>query len=129
MATLAEVWASFVASPSGYGIVAVLVCAFLVLVFGVSAAQRDGTFEMSLVAAWVRKHLWGRVIPIVSALFVGYLTSLVAGPGETLTQVVYLGLTGAGIVGAGLYVAETLGTIRDALGVQAGAKALPKPTD
>lgn len=126
---LSAVWAAFVASPSGYGIVAVLVCSFLVLIFGVSAAMRDGTFEWGLVAAWVRKHLWGRVIPIVAALFVGYLTGMVAGSGETLTQVVYLGLTGAGIVGAGLYVAETLGAIRDALGVQAGAQALPKPTD
>lgn len=51
------------ASPAGLAIKGALLAAFLDFAFGVFAAVRDGTFALDAVAAFVRKHLLGRVFP------------------------------------------------------------------
>lgn len=63
---------AFLNSPAGLGLKAVLIVAFLDFATGTFAALRDGTFALDAVAAFVRKHIWGRVAPIGLLLVVGY---------------------------------------------------------
>lgn len=62
------------ASPAGLAIKGALVAAFLDFAFGVFAALRDGTFSLDAVAAFVRKHLLGRVFPVSILALVGHYT-------------------------------------------------------
>ena len=60
------------ASPAGLAIKGALIAAFLDFAFGVFAAVKDGTFALDAVAAFVRKHLLGRVLPVSLLAIVGY---------------------------------------------------------
>ena len=67
-----EALREFVASEAGVAVQGLLVVAFLDFVTGAFAAFRDGTFATDALAAWVRKHIAGRVAPIATLLVVGY---------------------------------------------------------
>src|SRR6188768_3597963 len=55
---------AFLSSTEGIALQAMLGLAFADFVLGVIAAGRDGTFELEAVAAFLRKHILGRVTPI-----------------------------------------------------------------
>lgn len=67
-------FAAFLASPAGLALKAALVAAFLDFAFGSFAALRDGVFALDSLAAFVRKHLLGRVLPVGLLAVMGYLT-------------------------------------------------------
>lgn len=88
----------FLASPAGLAIKAALAAAFLDFAFGVFAAIRDGTFAVDALAAFLRKHLVGRVLPVSLLAVTGYITGdqvMIAAAAAALTA----------------YAAETLGSI------------------
>lgn len=64
----------FLDSTAGLAVKGALVAAFLDFVFGVYAALRDGTFALDAVAAFVRKHLLGRVFPASTLAIAAYYT-------------------------------------------------------
>jgi hypothetical protein len=92
---------TFLNSTSGNALVAMLVVAFVDFVTGVFAALRDGTFALDSIAAFLRKHIWGRVAPIALLLVIGYYGGSTVGD-----------LFTAAAVAAGLaYVAETAASV------------------
>jgi hypothetical protein len=99
----------------------VVVAPVLDFVLSIAAAVRDGTFQLDAIAAFLRKHVAGRIVPIWLLLFVGYLTD------EWLVPVVDVpALTAVGIAAAGIYVAETIGSIFRSWGPQTGAALLQR---
>jgi hypothetical protein len=93
-----EHFAEFLASTGGLAVKGALVAAFLDFAFGVFAAFRDGTFALDSVAAFVRKHLLGRVFPASLLAYVAWTTgdpiataaaagALVAYAGETMSSI------------------------------------------
>lgn len=64
----------FLASPAGLAIKGALAAAFLDFAFGVFAALRDGSFALDALAAFLRKHLVGRVLPVSLLAVTGYVT-------------------------------------------------------
>jgi hypothetical protein len=101
-------------SPAGIAIKGALVAAFLDFAFGVFAAVRDGTFAVDALAAFVRKHLLGRVLPLSLLSLTGYYTgdpAMIAAAGVALTA----------------YAAETLGSIYGSIRPTAGAPAEVNP--
>lgn len=91
---------TFLNSDAGLALKGLLIVSFLDFATGAFAALRDGTFAADALAAFVRKHILGRVAPIGTMLVVGYYG------GETGT----LFLAGAIAAGAA-YVAETAASI------------------
>lgn len=91
---------AFLADPAGIALKALLVAAFLDFVTGTFAAVRDGSFTFMAIAAWLRKHLAGRVGPLAVLLVVLYLS------GDS----VMLATT---VAAAGAYAAETIRSIVD----------------
>lgn len=89
---------TFLNDPAGIALKGVIVAAFLDFAFGVYAATRDGTFALDAVAAFVRKHLLGRVFPIGTLLIAAYLTHDAF-------------MTTAAAAAGAAYVAETLGSV------------------
>lgn len=88
----------FLASTGGLAVKAALAAAFLDFAFGVMAALRDGSFALDAVAAFLRKHIVGRVLPVSVLAAVGYVTSdqvMIAAAAAALTA----------------YAAETLASI------------------
>ena len=104
--------AAFFASPSGLAIYGVLVVAIADFLLGVAAAFRDGTFTLDSVAAYLRKHIAGRVVPISILLGLGYVANQPA-------------LTALGAASAAIYVMETIGSIRDSWGGGEAKQAVP----
>lgn len=90
--------AAFLNDPAGLAVKGALVAAFLDFAFGVFAALKDGTFAIDSVAAFVRKHLLGRVLPISMLAVAGFIT-----------QDAFMSTAGAAALTA--YAAETLGSI------------------
>lgn len=90
----------FIVSQAGVGLQGLLVVSFLDFATGVFAALRDGTFALDALAAFVRKHILGRVAPIGTLLVVGYFAGEVGQ--------VFMG--GALVAGAA-YVTETAASI------------------
>lgn len=90
----------FLNSDAGKALAGLLIVSFLDFVTGVFAALRDGTFALDAIAAFVRKHILGRVAPIGTLLAVAYFG------GDTGK----LFLAGAIAAGAA-YVAETAASI------------------
>lgn len=88
----------FFESTGGLAVKAALIAAFLDFAFGIFAAVKDGTFAVDAVAAFLRKHLVGRVLPISLLAFVGYWAS------DAL-------MTTAAAAALTAYAAETLGSI------------------
>jgi len=75
MTGLAEALAAFLASTAGLALKGALVAAFLDFITGSFAALRDGTFAWDALAAFLRKHVLGRVAPLAALLLGGYLTN------------------------------------------------------
>ena len=61
----------FLNSPAGIALIAAIGAAFADLATGVLAALRDGTFTLDSVAAFLRKHIAGRVAPLGVLMFLG----------------------------------------------------------
>lgn len=102
---------AFLNDPAGLALKALLVAAFLDFVTGTFAAVRDASFTFEAIAAWLRKHLMGRVAPVGVLLGVTYYT----GDGVTMA---------AAIAAASAYSAETLASIVS----NVGTIMKPKPT-
>jgi hypothetical protein len=95
METLADwkaILEAFFATPAGIAVKALGVGTFLTFGLGVFAALRDGTFEWKYVDVFVRTTLWGRVVPVLFVLMLGYVSGIVE-------------ITGAGIVAGGVVAA------------------------
>lgn len=92
--------AGFLNSDAGLALKGLLVVTFLDFATGSFAALRDGTFALDALAAFVRKHILGRVAPIGLLLTVGYF-------GGVAGQLFLVGAIGA----ATAYVAETAASI------------------
>jgi hypothetical protein len=88
----------FFDSPAGLAVKGALVAAFLDFVTGSFAALRDGTFALDALAAFLRKHILGRVAP---------LTALLAGAYVSGDQV----LSAFAIGGLTAYAAETISSV------------------
>lgn len=89
----------FLASDAGKAVQGLLVVSFLDFATGSFAALRDGTFALDALAAFVRKHILGRVAPIATLLVVGYY--------DATGHLFMAGALGA----AGAYVAETTASV------------------
>jgi len=95
-----EILAAFIASEAGLALQGLLVVAFADFVTGSFAAIRDGTFTWSAIAAWVRRHVAGRVGPIGFLLTIAYF----GGPAGFVFAV--------GAIAAGAaYVTETVASV------------------
>jgi hypothetical protein len=106
-------FSQFFQTEAGMAVYAVLVIALVDFMLGVLAAVRDGTFQLSAVAAWLRKHVAGRVAPIAVLLVAGHFGSQPA-------------LLAIGAIGAAAYLAETIGSIKDSW---ASRRVQPVPED
>lgn len=100
----------FLGSPAGLALKAALAAAFLDFAFGVFAALRDGTFAVDSLAAFLRKHILGRVLPIGLLAVVGYLTADLA-----------MNMAAAAALSA--YAIETMGSIYGSIAVPATTPA------
>jgi len=89
---------AFLNDPAGLAVKGALIAAFLDFAFGVFAAFRDGTFALDSLAAFVRKHLLGRVLPVSLLAIVAYVTGDAA-------------MAAAAIGALGAYTIETLASI------------------
>lgn len=94
---MSEALNTFLQSQAGQLLAATLIVAFVDFATGAFAALRDGTFALDALAAFVRKHIWGRVAPIGLLLIVGYFG------GESIGQLFMAGALAA----AAAYIAET----------------------
>ena len=84
-------------------IIAVAVVTLLDFVTGVLRAVADSTFAFSAVDVWVRKHLLGRVVPIVLIITVGQFVGTITIGDVSLSLLGAAGLAGAvTVVGAGI---------------------------
>lgn len=88
----------FLDSTGGLAVKGALVAAFLDLAFGIFAAVKDGTFAIDAVAAFLRKHIMGRVAPLTALAVAAYYTN----------DPIMLSTAAAGLVA---YAAETIGSI------------------
>lgn len=106
----------FLASTSGLAVKAALIAAFLDFAFGVFAALRDGTFAIDALAAFLRKHLVGRVLPVSVLAVAGYYTGdqiMIAAAAASLTA----------------YSAETLGSIYGSIRPPAPSEEVNTPAE
>jgi hypothetical protein len=118
---------AFLDSQAGSAILAMVGVAFADFLTGTFAALRDGTFQLDAIAAFLRKHIWGRVAPISTLLALGYFS------GGTLNQAFTAAALAAGLA----YVAETASRIlgnlappKESKEIDTGAEALnPVPKD
>ncbi len=95
-----EALAQFLTSDAGTALKGLLIVAFLDFATGVFAALRDGTFALDALAAFVRKHILGRVAPIGTLLVVGYF-------GGANGQIFLAGAIASGTA----YIAETAASV------------------
>jgi hypothetical protein len=92
---------AFIASQAGTALLAMVGVAFADFATGAFAALRDGTFALDAIAAFLRKHIWGRVAPIGTLLVLGYFG------GDTVGQLFMASALAAGAA----YAAETASSI------------------
>lgn len=92
-------FAAFLAAPAGLALKGALVAAFLDFITGAFAALRDGTFALDALAAFLRKHILGRVAPLAALLAGGYIA------GDDLLLVFAIG-------GLTAYAAETIASVK-----------------
>lgn len=109
-----ELFQDFIASPAGLAAKAMLGLAFLDFLLGATAALRDATFDTTVLAAFVRKQILGRVLPI---------TTLLAG-GFFLNDATILG---GGIAAAGIYTVETAASLLQSIGQVVSPSSDPAP--
>lgn len=91
----------FLASDAGLALKAAVLAAFIDFATGSFAALRDGTFALDALAAFLRKHIIGRVAPLATLLIAGYF-------GGEAGQV-FLPFAIAGLVA---YAAETAASVK-----------------
>jgi hypothetical protein len=103
---------TFIESPAGTALIAMVVIAFADFITGAFAALRDGTFALDSLAAFLRKHIAGRVAPIGTLLVLGYFG------GSTVGQL----FMASAVAAATAYAAETASSILGNLNP-------PKPSD
>jgi hypothetical protein len=115
---LTDAISTFFGTPEGDAAMAVLVVAFVDFALGTAAALRDSTFQLDSLAAFLRKHVMGRVVPTWLLLFVGHYTS-----GFKIADVSTL--SALGLAAAAAYVLETVGSIRASWG-QGAVQAVPQ---
>jgi hypothetical protein len=108
---------TFFNTPAGTAIVLLFALATLDFVLGTLAALRDNVFDLTAVAAWLRKHIAGRVLPITAVLLTGHLAGGLSFEQDGIGALIDPGtvLTGIGLTMAGAYLAETVASIRDSL--------------
>ena len=104
---------AFFESPEAPILWGVLVLAMADFALGTLAALRDGTFRLDAVAAFLRKHVAGRVGPIVALLALGYFGAQPA-------------LTAIGAAAAAAYTLETIGSIRESWGPGRDVQRVPE---
>lgn len=92
---------AFLASEGGLALKAALIVAFADFATGSFAALRDGTFALDALAAFLRKHVLGRVAPLGTLLALGYF-----GGAESSGF-----FTVAAVAGLTAYAAETASSI------------------
>lgn len=92
---------TFLDSQAGVALLAMLGVAFADFLTGSFAALRDGTFALDALAAFIRKHIWGRVAPIGMLLVLGYFG------GGTIGQL----FMASALAAAAAYAAETAASI------------------
>ena len=118
---------AFLASTAGLALKAAVIAAFADFATGSFAALRDGTFQLDAIAAFLRKHIVGRVAPLGTLLVLGYFGGPDAGTF----------FTAFAIAGLAAYAAETVASIKDnlippapeAATISAVAAVNPVPTD
>lgn len=93
---------AFLDSVAGQGLIAMVAVAFIDFATGSFAALRDGTFSLDALAAFLRKHIWGRVAPIGLLLIFGYY-----GGDGTIGQL----FLASAVAGAAAYVTETAASV------------------
>lgn len=91
----------FLNSTAGAALLGMLAVAFADFITGAFAALRDGTFALDAIAAFLRKHIWGRVAPIGTLLALGYFGG--DGAGQLFLA--------AAVAAATAYAAETAASI------------------
>ena len=96
-----EALREFIGSQAGTALLAMVGVAFADFLTGAFAALRDGTFALDALAAFLRKHIWGRVAPIGTLLVLGYFG------GDTIGQLFMASAIAAGTA----YAAETASSI------------------
>lgn len=115
----------FLSSPAGIALKGALVAAFLDFITGTFAALKDGTISWDVVAAFLRKHILGRVAPLAALLLGGYIS------GDAL-------LLSFATAGLAAYAVETLASVKgniippkesDTKDTTAAAAVNPVPTD
>lgn len=106
----------FIGSTAGIAVKGALIAAFLDFAFGVFAAIKDGTFAIDALAAFVRKHLAGRVFPLSLLAFAAYFTN------DPL-------MTAAAAGGLTAYAAETLGSIYGSLNPPKASEVAARDVD
>lgn len=92
---------TFIDSQAGAALIAMVGVAFADFATGTFAALRDGTFALDSIAAFLRKHIAGRVAPIGVLLLLGYFG------GGTISQLFMASAIAAGTA----YAAETASSI------------------
>ncbi len=89
---------AFLGSPEGLALKGALAITGVDFLFGVYAANKDGSFAWDAIASFVRKHLLGRVFPIGTLLVIGYYSHDGA-------------MSAAGLAAGAAYVLETAGSV------------------
>ena len=92
---------AFLMSEGGLALKAAVLVAFADFATGSFAALRDGTFALDAIAAFLRKHILGRVAPLGTLLALGYF-----GGAESSGF-----FTAGAIAGLIAYAAETAASI------------------
>jgi len=89
----------FFTTPTGNAALVLFAASFLVFLLGVSAALRDGTFDLKYVDAFVRTTIWGRVAPVTGALLLGYVThvDIITAGGVAAAAAVAAGMIGSAL--------------------------------
>jgi small basic protein len=122
--SLGQAITQFFGSPGGTAILLLFALAALDFVLGTLRAISDNVFQLDSLAAWVRKHIAGRVLPITAVLVIAHLAgglsidtaADILAPGTILTTI--------GLGMAGSYVLETIASVRESL--VAGTATVPQ---
>jgi type IV secretory pathway VirB2 component (pilin) len=117
----------FMHSPAGQAVLLMALLAVLDFALGTFRAIQNGTFQLDALAAWLRKHIAGRVLPTFAVLIVGHIAGgLTVDDGVAGILSPGTILTGIGIAMATAYILETIGSLRATLDSSAGDTV---PTD
>lgn len=117
--TLTDAIKAFFDSTEGQAAAWVLVLPIVDFLLGLAAALRDGTFALDSIAAFLRKHIAGRVFPIWMLLFVGHYAAWSPIAGVNV-------ISGLGLAAALAYIAETVGSIMASWGPKREVQPVPK---